>query len=383
MEGNTTNQFLNVNSQNAFLPYAIIYVLIVSSGIVGNSFVLFMYLVKMRRSQIETRFFIPILAVFDLILCLFAATFVIMNYVPSTGPINNVRCKTVYFFLAFAMITSNALLLTIAIQRYLKVCRPLGKQMTLFWRRFATAIIILTSIIYATPHLLISGLRTINIEYNEINISIVYCDTANGQYPTFQLSYYLFLLGIGTANLLITVGMYIPIMCAIYRHFHSRSIDPIAIDGDYTMVIQDRNPDAKQKFQTAKTDMSKVRETGLGKDGRNRLQEMWENIKHPDRKANQPSKQLQKKSRTPTTNFNMMFFFIILIYVIAYVPTMIIIILLSQEQLNIFSSDLAWLRFLVGFYVINHAANPFVYAYFDMQMRKKVVGIFRRKNRQS
>ena len=280
MEGNTTNQFLNVNSQNAFLPYAIIYVLIVSSGIVGNSFVLFMYLVKMRRSQMEIRFFIPILAVFDF-LCLFAATFVIMNYVPSTGPISNVRCKTVYFFLAFAMITSNALLLTIAIQRYLKVCRPLGKQMTLFWRRFATAIIILTSIIYATPHLLISGLRTINIEYNEINVSIVYCDTANGQYPTFQLLYYLFILGIGTANLLTTVGMYIPIMCAIYRHFHSKSTDPIAIDGDYTMVIQGRNPNAEQKFQTAKNDMSKVR----GKDGTNRLQEIWENIKHPDRKA--------------------------------------------------------------------------------------------------
>ena len=45
---------------------------------------------------------------------------------------NDGLCEALHFLLFISMSASNALLLAIAIQRYLKVCWPLGKQMELF-----------------------------------------------------------------------------------------------------------------------------------------------------------------------------------------------------------------------------------------------------------
>ena len=343
-------------SKYALLPYTIIYSIVVVSGIVGNSFVVSMYLVKMRRKEMETRYFIPILAVFDLLMCVLAGIFVIENYVPVIGIFfSDGRCKALYFFLAFAMMTSNALLLTIAIQRYLKVCRPLGKQMNLFSRRLTTVVVITTSIIYALPTLIVTGVTSsYDVEYGmniSVNISSPSCGPANQEYPMFQLVYYTVLFVIGASNLLVTIGMYTPIMFAIYRHFHKRNAHLKPKDDDYKMAIQGK-------------EQKDMRVTLQDQEGKNDLQ-------------NKKNSGAYKKTRIPTTNFNMMFFFIILIYIVAYVPTMVIVILLSQVKIVYFGL----FRFLSGFYVINHAANPFVYAYFDMQMRQKVTSLCSRNNR--
>ena len=76
-----------------------------------------------------------------------------------------------------------------------------------------------------------------------------------------------------------------------------------------------------------------------------------------------------------------MFFCIILIYVISYLPTIVITILLSQIQVSILSSYFPWIRFLSGFYVVNHAANPFVYAYFDVEKWDKISWDFAQEKR--
>ena len=229
---------LSYSSANAFLLHAVIYGLVILFGIVGNSFVLFIYMVKLRQTQWETRYFIPILAVFDLLLCLIAATTVIWNYIPYLGIFNDVLCKVTYFLCPFAMMTSNALLLMIAIQRYLKVYRPLGQQMDLFWRRFVTVLVITTYIIFAVPMLFISGATTFTNTYNGMNMSLYSCSPANHQYPTFQFAFYLVMLAVGFANLVVTIGMYTPIMCAIYRHFQNSNLNQKPTDDPYTMIIQ-------------------------------------------------------------------------------------------------------------------------------------------------
>ena len=230
------------------MPYChtpLYYSIVVLSGIVGNSFVLFMYLVKMRKKEIKTRYFIPILAVFDLLMCVLAGIFVIENYAPVIGIFfNDGRCKALYFFLAFAMMTSNALLLTIAIQRYLKVCRPLGKQLNLFSRRLATVIVIAASIICALPTLIVTGVTSsYDVEYGiniSVNISTPSCGPANQEYPMFLLVpvYYTVIFVIGASNFMVTIGMYTPIMFAIYRHFQKRNVYLDPKDGNYTMAIQ-------------------------------------------------------------------------------------------------------------------------------------------------
>ena len=384
MDDNTTYLGISNSSVNAFLLQAIIYGLVILSGIVGNSFVLIMYVVKMRRTQRETRYFIPILAAFDLLLCLLAATIVVGNYLPYIRVFNDVLCKTSHFLLAISMMASNALLLTIAIQRYLKVCRPLGKQIDLFWRRFATVLVITTSIIYAVPILFISGVTTSTNIYNGMNISIFACKSSNHHYPTFQFVYYLVMFGIGLANLVVTVGMYTPIMCAIYHHFKINNFNKNPTDDPYTMIIQGKGKDgaAEMPSQTAKEEMQKKRVHGDKKDGTETIPNHCGEIAMPCKKLIASNVNISMKTKTPTTNFNVMFFCIILIYLISYFPTVITIIVLSQIQISVMSSYFPWIRFLLGFYVVNHAANPFVYAHFDMKMRQNVLSLCTRKRRQ-
>ena len=381
MDDNTTYLGLSYSNVNAFLLQAIIYGLVVLSGIVGNSFVLIMYVGKMRRTQRETRYFIPILAAFDLLLCLLAATIVVGNYLPYIRVFNDVLCKTSHFLLAISMMASNALLLTIAIQRYLQVCRPLGKQIDLFWRRFATVLIITTSIIYAVPILFISGVTTSTSIYNGMNISIFACNPANHHYSTFQFVYYLVMFGIGLANLVVTVGMYTPIMCAIYHHFKINNFNKNPTEDPYTMIIQGKGKDgaAEMPLQTAKEEMPKKTDR---KDGTEIIPNHCGEIEMPCEIIIASNVNIGMKTKTPTTNFNVMFFCVILIYLISYFPTVITIIVLSQIQISVMSSYFPWIRFLLGFYVVNHAANPFVYAHFDMKMRQNVVSLCTRKRRQ-
>ena len=380
MDGNTTYLGLSYSNVNVFLLQAIIYGLVVLSGIVGNSFVLIMYLVKMRRTQREPRYFIPILAVFDLLVCLFAATIVIGNYLSYLGIFSEVLCKTSHFLLAISMTASNAFLLTIAMQRYLKVCRPLGKQMDLFWRHFATVLVITTSIIYAVPILFISGVNTSPNTYNGMNTSIFACNPANHHYPTFQFVYYLVVFVIGLTNMFVTIGLYTPIMCAIYRHFQMRNFTQKPTDDPYTMIIQGKGKDgAEMLFHTVEEEVPKKRVHGVRKDGTELIQIQCDEIAVL---GVIPANVNIQRTKTPTTNFNVMFFCIILIYLISYFPTIITIIVLSQIQISVLSSYFPWIRFFAGFYVVNHAANPFVYAHFDMKIRQHVFGVCTRKKRQ-
>ena len=379
MDSNFTNLRLNDFNANVFLLLAIIWGLVILSGIIGNAFVLFVYVVRRIQEQRETRYFIPILALFDLLLCLLGAANILGNYIPYVGVFNFVFCKTSGFLHAFFMMGSNALLLTIAIQRYLKVCRPLGKQMNLFWRRFATLLITITSIIYAVPTLFVVGATTSNIAYNGTNVSTFTCTPTNNQYPTFQFVYYLALLGVGSANVFLTIGMYTPIMCAIYRHFNNRNIKQRPIHDAYTMTIKGKMNNIEQIAQTADEGAEK---TEFGEDGVKIFEKHDVETLSPGRNVIQLNKTAKNQAKTATTNFTNMFFCIILIYAFSYIPTIITIIVLSQIQVNVLSLRFAWLRFLYGFYVINHAANPFVYAHYDMKIRKQILHFCKRWNRQ-
>ena len=363
----------------------LIYGLVSLFGIVGNSSVLLIYMVKMRRTQRETRYFIPILAGFDLLLCILPAALIIGNFLPHIGIFNDVLCKVTYFLCAFALMTSNALLLTIAIQRYLKVCRPLGKQMNLFWRRFATVLVITTYIILDVPMLFISGATNSSNTDNGMNISNTspyYCNPAN-RHPTFQSVYFPAMLAIALANLVVTIGMYTPIMFAIYRHFQNSNINQKLTDDPYTMIIQGKGKhDAEMSSQTAKKRHLNIHLQEIGGGGAEIMPKHCGEIEILCENVIPSNVNVQKKTKTPTTNFNVMFFCIILIYLISYLPTVVTTYILSQNQVSVLSSNYRWMRFFTGFCVVNHAANPFVYAYFDMKMRQNILKFCTRKEMQ-
>ena len=377
MEANSTDPLQEIasNRNTSFLANNIVYSILLLCGITGNMFVLFAYCIKTGNIQMESRYFIPILAFFDLLVCsMFSVFFIVGSYIPNLLVNSNGLCKSWYFLLAVSMMTSKALLLAIAIQRYRKICRPHGKQMKLFLRRLSVAIIIITSLVYASPLLVVSGVTETVRVFNSANVSAIWCVPGNKQYPTFQLIYFSVLTIIGISDLIVTSCVYAPVMCVIYRHFRNRRI---SIKRGKT-ASEEHDSKSKHDTKNSTTTETMPVETGSELPVTNGT-ECGQSGKETNTKFGSEDNDIgiKKRTKTPTTNFNMMFFCIILVYIFAYIPTIVMLFLVAQFQISISFENSGFFDFFTRCFVINHIVNPFIYAYFDMQMRKRILSLFK------
>lgn len=116
----TNNLTLRWNSDYAdkLLPTVVFQAIVCFVGLVGNILVLLVYILRMKASR-DDRYFIPILAVFDLLASTVASVFYVfesMYFVdfPSSG-----LCKGMLYTMTATSGLSALLLIAIAVQRYL------------------------------------------------------------------------------------------------------------------------------------------------------------------------------------------------------------------------------------------------------------------------
>ncbi|CAG2252326.1 unnamed protein product [Mytilus edulis] len=124
----------------------IVYILL---GLIGNTLVMIVYKYKMKQN-VDDRYFIPWLALLDLLACTFRCSFEFarkMNPVDFRG---SMLCKLCWIPINITAFSSMILLFVIALHRYLKVCRPFGKQMNLSWKRVALGLTFGVSVIPST-----------------------------------------------------------------------------------------------------------------------------------------------------------------------------------------------------------------------------------------
>ena len=217
MEGNHTYLLGEYDREIAktLLPVDIILSIVLMVGIIGNTFVIFIFATKMRKDKKGARYFIPILALSDVMVCISSEVNVISNTLHWKSFHSDELCKTLMFFLLQTMMTSDAFLLVIAVQRFVKICRPTAKQMTLFWRRITMVLVIVTNILYSTPTAIVSGVQESSVVYKNMNITGEGCATGNNKYPRIQLIYGGVLIIIIVANIVVTAGLYTPIALVI------------------------------------------------------------------------------------------------------------------------------------------------------------------------
>ena len=348
MEGNHTVLLLEYGKgiSKALLPIDILLSIVLVAGILGNVFVIFIFATKMRQDKRGSRYFIPVLAVCDLMVCIVALVHYASNTLFWTSFQSDRLCKTLMFFLVQTMMTSDGFLLAIAVQRFIKICRPTAKQMTLYWRRVTSVLVIVANTLYSIPTAVVSGVQDSTVVYKNVNISGEGCGTANNQYPLFQLIYYSGVMFILIANIVVTAGLYTPIALVIYRRFrrrhiqHSAGVNISSVEGSGISTTSCKTP-----FSTGKEDDSA-----------------------------QMTREISKRDRQSKTNFNKMFFVIISAYVVSYVPTAVMLTYGTIDD-TIWTSSYEELRlyvFLIRTYVFNHAANPFIYAYFDSEIRSNI-----------
>ena len=137
-------------------------------GICGNSIVIVVYAFQMNEVSDE-RYFIPILAISDLIAVVHCASSDILKNVKYVTFPSRILCQTIQFFIGVTTYTSIVLLLIIAIPRYMKVCQTPKRPMTVFVKRGMVFLVFLFSFLVALPVPFIYGTLPYKNENHGIN----------------------------------------------------------------------------------------------------------------------------------------------------------------------------------------------------------------------
>ncbi|XP_046569802.1 gastrin/cholecystokinin type B receptor-like [Haliotis rubra] len=151
-----------------YMPVIVFLVVLLAVGVVGNSLVCYVYYVKFKPSN--NRCFIVIIGILDLLTCVVSIPLHILelNYNATFGTFG--LCELIMTCVTFFSMSSAAVLVVVAVDRYRKICQPFKRQMTPFSAKISSVIVCVVSGLFSIPSSVIDGPRTISL--GEVNATI-------------------------------------------------------------------------------------------------------------------------------------------------------------------------------------------------------------------
>ncbi|CAL1543736.1 unnamed protein product [Lymnaea stagnalis] len=140
------------------IPAMVFLIVLSVTGLVGNSFVLFVY--SQRFTRTSTRVFVLAIAAFDLVANVIGIPGEIFDMFHIWDFNDPPFCRARLFFNAFSTLTSAMILLAMAVTRYRKVCFPYGWQTSIKQARMTSLVITLLGILFSLPYVVLNGHQT-------------------------------------------------------------------------------------------------------------------------------------------------------------------------------------------------------------------------------
>ncbi|KAK3087427.1 hypothetical protein FSP39_005832 [Pinctada imbricata] len=372
-------------------------------GVTGNILIIFIYSFRMKGMK-DDRYFIPYLAGMDLIACMFGASYAMaLNLLPVRFH-GDYLCKSLWFANQAASLTAGFMLLVIAIQRYLKVCRPFKDNMTLFWKKLALFLVVATGILLAAPCWIFYG--EIEIRNEDLNITGYRCsEKGKESHRTMILAYNILLFVVAVGGILCISGFYVLVGTTIYRQVRYRKRVSISNtkkrrkpSGDSSSATQSevvrrcyrdsldidspafdscRSPSEYFDYEaddkrTSRPSFGNALMVPLqGEPVRRRS--FAEELERPIKALRQ---QLPKvRSHFTTHRCSWMFMLITIVFIVAFIPRITLMVLESVDKdfwNNLTDSEIVFYLFLYRVYLITNVTNPFFYGLFDKSLRREL-----------
>ncbi|XP_060079507.1 neuropeptide FF receptor 1-like [Ylistrum balloti] len=328
----------NKNLRSVLLPHSIFLAVSLIVSAVGNTIVIYIYKFRFRHTK-DGRFFIPYLAVIDMLACVSSCiSSLFINYYPVQYT-NNALCKCSYTVSYFFSANSALMLSVIAAQRFLKICRPFKFQMSGRRKGFGIVIIIVASSGTSVPAFVTFGISS--VRNTSMNITGQYCTSINVNDSNMtSLVYNCTVSAICVINLCFLCTLYARIGNKL-REVRQRRLQRIA--------TREKWSDAD--VFTSETEKNSV--TTLDKQRRH----------------------TSKKVTEMKYRITFMFFIITFAYGVLFIPTFAIII---WDIINvnpwIVQGDVYIVGFRFGYtvFIINYLINPLVYSLFDSDFRREL-----------
>lgn len=158
---------LNAEESLNRLPLLLVLAILTFVGTIANAHVLFVFGTKIKRSTY--RVFVLALGCIDMLGCTISIPFQIIDETHPYTFHNAIPCKIFRFFDTNLAIAAALMLVVIASERFRKICRPNGKQMTEKRAIRSIIAVIIGSSVATSPALLIYGRHTVVIEPENMN----------------------------------------------------------------------------------------------------------------------------------------------------------------------------------------------------------------------
>ncbi|XP_071119958.1 neuropeptide Y receptor type 1-like [Mytilus edulis] len=349
-------------------------------GILGNCSVIICYFFRIQeRGQ---RYFIPVLAVVDLVACITSSVFYIMDNKFLLNYPYDLMCRVLIFLQLLVPGISASLLVIIGVQRYLLVCKPHGPRMTSRWKRIAIVVVCLFSLALSAPFLAISGIKTSSKTFQNHTLQMTVCKFFTAEITANIRAYISCLLLLIIISILITITLFILVLKRIklsflgkfrswrqtFKHRNTPS------NTDSTKDIELYN--CKGKLHGIQ--IQKISSSNPSIDVSSSLSVDLDINKSVNTLKKEDSERTRKEKAT--RRITIMFFVIIVAYVLSYIPTCIIfIVVYTLPDFNYISlsREAAFLIiYLSRFVFLNHIVNPFIYSYFDQNFRTELRKLF-------
>ncbi|XP_063427272.1 cholecystokinin receptor-like [Mytilus trossulus] len=361
----------NNNVMQYLIPNNVVLSLYLILGTIGNITVIVVYVFKMKVKR-DDRFFIPVLATVDFIACLIGASYAFAwNLLPVKFK-NEFACVALSFVSQGLTIVAASLLMIIAVQRYLKVCKP-SFIFTQKMKYFCIILAFCFGCAFSVPIFFYYGVVEM---YNPIlNVTGYWC----GQ--TVHYKEHFILHDISAAVFafiasIVLIILYILIGKTIYQKFIKFHIS--IKQGKYT-----KTPSSSTEAESVEP----VDKDNVHKSSRSRANSIEDLVDRDGyrRKLRRGSTDTLDQGRFYTIGqhfrthrYSYMFMTITALFIIGYTPRLTLMILESLDPnfWNKPNETIAGLLFLYRLYLLNHAINPFIYTFFDTRFRKAVSEIF-------
>ncbi|KAL3858560.1 hypothetical protein ACJMK2_013145 [Sinanodonta woodiana] len=348
-------------------------------GLGGNSVAIFVYLRKYKQSSYRT--FIVSLAIVDLATCCAPMMIVVLGLIYPISLFSIWACKMGSFLIYSMCIGSSAILVTIAGERYRKICVPHGMQLSARMSKYICIFDVVLGIVLALPAAVLYGNKSVR---NGLNKSVgSECgfsdDFQNTKYPVyFKTSFLLFVF----ATLIALSSIYALIGKQIFRMKKSLSRRPQnnILESDMANIEfhpcncshreEEVNGEIVQNICHNKPDIYRISKKPNGQETQPD-ESKGERHAFRERGRDQNDERKQNKMVAVTR----VFFIITLVYFCSFVPPFALgfAAFLNKEftpSLS-FAGTVAYQMFRWTFF-INNIANPIIYAVYDKKFMGEV-----------
>ena len=366
----TIDQLNDELVKNLYLPFIYILGFYMFCGVFGNTTVLYIYLVKFRTYR-ESRFFIPPLAAIDFVACVVNCS-ILISWVSS--PIQHgtdIECKIKSYLCMASIMASILILVIIAIDRYLKICRPVGKQIDLRWKRRSIVITIIAAMILSLPFLIFNG--AVEHIYPGTNITAINCWGVDYGVPAVSMLFYGIYLLIVLAELGVMSVLYFRICRRIFqqKNFNPhQELNKISSTPDnlnnltnLDMVDDAQSSEDAQSIVTAIRLTEKAVRFTTRQDSHEPGQSVY---------LNTLPKTLKKSVRKiPRSRLTIMFLTITIVFAISFIPRVVILVLESMgyDFSGLGQGSAFFLELFRSVYIANNFTNPFFYSCMDKKFQ--------------